>query len=199
MAASMRGMWSRLSQLKQRIVVPERLQRGLPKKISDYVQNMYRDYKSATLDIFSDMKERPIKAGFYITSLGLIGYTWRQNPSEEGFDQELVEASNDLLLLSNFTRNPDSDRHVQKLLLLRNNGVLRYMNLGVCSIVWEDNFDKRVSSFDATCKHLKVSWREFPDRIRDVGFMGRWFYLSKAMEDYDVNYLEFQTRPATSS
>lgn len=158
----------------------------------EYLSNMHRDYKAATVDVFTDMKERPFKAAFYIASLSAIGYMGSQAPDEENFEKELVEASNDLLLLSNLTRNQGSDIHVQKLMALQNAGVLRYMSLGVCSLIWEDHFDKRVALYDAKCDYLSVSWREFPDRIRDVGFMGRWHYLSKAMEDYDINEFEFQ-------
>ena len=156
------------------------------------MSNMYRDYRAATMDVITDMKERPIKAGFYLTCLGLVGYAWTQNPDEESFEDNLVEASNDLLLLSNFTRNRDSDVYVQKLQELRNGGVLRYLNFGVCSVIWEDNFDKRVALYDAKCDYLKVSWRMLPDRIRDVGFLGRWYYISQAMEGYDINELEFE-------
>ncbi|XP_054764730.2 mitochondrial import inner membrane translocase subunit Tim29-like [Lytechinus pictus] len=192
MAASMRQMLSRLSTAKEGLKVPGRLKTGLPKKIGDYLSNMYRDYRAATVDVFTDMKERPFKATFYIASLSAIGYMWSQAPDEENFEIELVNASNDLLLLSNLTRNQGSDGHVQKLTALQNAGVLRFMNLGVCSLIWEDNFDKRVAMYDAKCDYLAVSWRELPDRIRDVGFLGRWHYLSKAMTDYDINEFEFQ-------
>ncbi|XP_041475883.1 mitochondrial import inner membrane translocase subunit Tim29-like [Lytechinus variegatus] len=196
MAASMRQMLSRLSTAKEGLKVPGRLKTGLPKKIGDYLSNMYRDYRAATVDVFTDMKERPFKAAFYIATLSAIGYMWSQAPDEENFEIELVNASNDLLLLSNLTRNQSSDGHVQKLTALQNAGVLRFMNLGVCSLIWEDNFDKRVAMYDAKCDYLAVSWRELPDRIRDVGFLGRWHYLSKAMTDYDINEFEFQNAPS---
>ncbi|KAJ8040537.1 Mitochondrial import inner membrane translocase subunit Tim29 [Holothuria leucospilota] len=157
-----------------------------------YVMQILRDYKSSTLDIFTDARDRPIKAAIYITGISVVGYCWSKNPDEKLFDEALLNASNDLLQVSDLVRNPDSNSHLQDLLEMRNKGFIRRMNLGVCSLMWRDNFGTDVSLFDSSCKHLKVTWKEFPNRILDVGFHGRWLYLEKAMQDYDVNYKEFE-------
>ncbi|PIK40313.1 hypothetical protein BSL78_22841 [Apostichopus japonicus] len=162
------------------------------KKFGDYVLQIMRDYKSSTMDIFKDARDRPIKAAFYITGLSAIGYLGSTNPDEDSFDRALVDASNDLLQVSDLVRNQTSDSHTQDLLEMRNKGVLKRMNLGVCSIMWRDNYSRNLSLFDSTCTHLKVPWKEFPERIVDIGVHGRWLQLEKAMIDYDVNENEFE-------
>ena len=150
------------------------------------------DYKAAVSDIFTDAKNYPYRATFYITTLACATYAWTQNPDEKDFDKALLDSSNDLVLLSDAIRNPDSDAHIQKVTTLRNEGVLRRMSLGVCSVMWRDNYDKNLALYDAKCDHLQVKWRNFHERILDVGFMNRWWYLNRAMEDYDINYREWQ-------
>ncbi|KAI4538869.1 hypothetical protein MG293_011136 [Ovis ammon polii] len=39
-------------------------------------------------------------------------------------------------------------------------------------------------------------WTDFPDRIPDVGFVGRWWVLGARMRDYDINDDEFLHLPA---
>lgn len=151
-----------------------------------------RDYKSSTVNIFTDIRDRPIKASVYITSLCVAGYLCSTNPDENSFDRALVNASNDLLQVSDLVRNQISDMHLQSLLEMRNKGVLRRMNLGVCSIIWRDNYGANLGLFDSSCKHLKVPWKEFPKRIIDVGIHERWLYIERAMIDYDVNENEFE-------
>ncbi len=152
------------------------------------------DYKAATKDIFTDAKNYPYRATFYITTLTCATYAWTRNPSDIDFDSTLLDASNDLVLLSDAIRNPDSDAFIQRCTVLRNEGVLRRMNLLVCSVMWWDNYDKDLALYDAQCDHLKVKWRNFQERILDVGFLGRWWYLNRAMEDYDINYKEWEGR-----
>lgn len=85
---------------------------------------------------------------------------------------------------------------MQSLLKFRNEGRLRHLSLGVLTLVYYTDFDPDVALYEAQCSNLSVPWREFPQRVLDVGFAGRWWNLNSKMKDYDVNEGEFQHLPA---
>jgi hypothetical protein len=149
------------------------------------------DYKMVVIETGQDMKERPIKAGIYIGLLGAIGFLGKTNPSEGSFREELLENMDELLLIGEPIRNPNSDGHMQKLMWCYNNDQIRRLNLGVCSLMWQDNFAKEVDLFEAQCKPLKVGWLDMKERVLDIGIAGRWLWLNKAMIDYDINPTEW--------
>ncbi|XP_072026285.1 mitochondrial import inner membrane translocase subunit Tim29-like [Amphiura filiformis] len=196
MAASIRRIREAVSLAKITQKLPDRLKTGAFAKAGNYVHGLGVDYKNAVKDIFIDAKNYPLRATVYITTLTCATYAWSKNPDENNFDKSLLDASNDLVLLSDAVRNPDSEAFIRRVTVLRNEGVLRRMNLLVGSVMWWDNYDKDVAMYDAQCDHLKVKWRNFQERILDVGFHGRWWYLNKAMEDYDINYKEWEGREA---
>ncbi|XP_040305578.1 mitochondrial import inner membrane translocase subunit Tim29 [Herpailurus yagouaroundi] len=86
--------------------------------------------------------------------------------------------------------------HVQRLLWLRGRGRLRHVSLGLCSLVYEAPVDAQASLYQARCRYLQPRWADFPDRILDVGFVGRWWVLAARMRDCDVNDDEFLHLPA---
>ena len=150
------------------------------------------DYKEVGKDILQDMKSQPIKSSLYIGAIGTFCYFWQHNPTEDSFRQQLVDKANDLLQLSDLIRNPTSNNYVQKLTRSYNEGLVRRFNLGVCSLIWLDNYDKGVDVYQAQCKSLKVGWLDMKDRIVDIGVLGRWIYMDKAMVDYDINPAEWE-------
>ena len=150
------------------------------------------DYKEVGKEILQDMKSHPVKSSVYMGTIGTIIYFNKHNPTEDSFRHQLQNNANDLLLLSDLIRNPDSDNHIQKLVRSYNEGLVRRLSLGVCSFMWLDNYDKDVDVYQARCKSLKVGWLEMKDRIIDVGVLDRWIYMEKAMIDYDINPVEWE-------
>ncbi len=146
-----------------------------------------------------DMKDRPLKAAFYISLLGITGYLAKTNPSLESFEGHLLENTNELLQLGKLVRNRKSDEHMQHLMWCFNEGRIRRLNLGVCSLIWKDNFGKEVDVFEAQCKSLKVGWMDMRDRTLDIGIAGRWLWLEKAMIDYDINIDEWPEETSNTS
>ena len=45
--------------------------------------------------------------------------------------------------------------------------------------------------FDANCSLVKPRWVDFHKQVVDVGFLGRWTSLRKAMFEFDVNQDEW--------
>ncbi|EHB12944.1 hypothetical protein GW7_13285 [Heterocephalus glaber] len=104
-------------------------------------------------------------------------------------------ASGTLLLLAPATRNRDSGSFLQRLLWLRGRGCLRHVNLGLFSLLYEAPFDGQASLYRARCRYLQPRWVDFPGRILDVGFVGRWWVLGARMRDCDINHDEFLHLP----
>ncbi|XP_029787418.1 mitochondrial import inner membrane translocase subunit Tim29-like, partial [Suricata suricatta] len=115
---------------------------------------------------------------------------------EAAFEAALLDASGTLLLLAPATRSRVAEAHVQRLLWLRGRGRLRHVSLGPCSLVYEAPVDAQVSLYQARCRHLQPRWADFPGRVLDVGFAGRWWVLATRMRDCDINDEEFLHLPA---
>ncbi|XP_072255674.1 mitochondrial import inner membrane translocase subunit Tim29 [Pyxicephalus adspersus] len=165
------------------------------KKFVVWTKSLLHDYREACKDIVVGAKERPGKAAFYISLLAGIGVCSSKAPTEDSFQSSLLEASSDLLLLSPWTRNGKSDQHIQRLMELGNEGRLRYINFTIFSLMYEAPYDGECDLYSTQCSHLKPRWTEFPNRVLDVGFFGRWWLLQNKMNDFDINEEEFVYLP----
>lgn len=91
-----------------------------------------------------------------------------------------------------FIRNPVTENYVTWVEQCFNEGIVRRLNLGIVSFMWLDNFDRATAVYKATCPYLKPRFVTFYQRIIDIGFMDRWWFLEEKMNDYDINEAEFQ-------
>lgn len=133
------------------------------------------------------MKKRPVKSSIYVSLLATTGVLIKTNPGAKEFQSRLIESVTDLMLVGDLIRNPVSEKAIDTIVDLSNQQRLKCYNLGICSIMCIKNCSPEVGLYAATCKHLKPHWTEFHKTIIDVGVLGRWIYLEKAMVDYDVN------------
>uniref|UniRef100_A0A8D0GJL3 Translocase of inner mitochondrial membrane 29 n=1 Tax=Sphenodon punctatus TaxID=8508 RepID=A0A8D0GJL3_SPHPU len=156
---------------------------------------LLHDYAEACKDVALGVKERPGKAGLYLSLLAGAAACSLRAPSDTSFEAALLEASGALLFLSPWVRNGGSEGHVQRLTKLRNQGRLRHRNLVFFSLVYEAPFDPDANLYQAQCKYLQPRWTEFPSRVLDVCFWGRWWVLSSKMKDSDINEEEFKHLP----
>ncbi|KAG9470798.1 hypothetical protein GDO78_016729, partial [Eleutherodactylus coqui] len=175
------GLWKRMNERKMVV----------------WTKGLLRDYKEACKDIVVGAKERPGRAAVYLSLLAGIGYCSSSAPAEDSFRCSLLEASSLLLLLSPWIRSATSDRHVQHILDLSNQGRLRHINLLVLSLVYEAPYDPDCDLYNTQCPHLRPRLSDFPRRVLDIGFLGHWWFLEKKMEDYDINEEEFRHLPAS--
>jgi len=173
--------------------ITEKLKTGRLGKISRYFMNIYDDYRTVAVETWADMRANKTKSVIYGIVLGTSGYLIATNPSETHFYKQLMENTNDLLQVGDPIRNMNSDSHMQELYRNWNQGRLRRFTFGVCSVMWVDNFDRDVDLYEAQCKHLKVGWLDWKDKMVDVGIAGRWRLLDRAMFDYDINPNEWPT------
>ena len=150
------------------------------------------DYKTVMVETGQDIKEKPFKSALIFSTTGLLWYMAKTNPDEVGFQEQIVQNTNELGLLGDAIRNRQADKHLEMLVVQHNAGVLKRFNIGICSFMWIDNYDSEVDLYDARCKHLKVGWLNFKDRIVDIGAFGHWWLIKKAMENYDINPDEWE-------
>ncbi|XP_060037740.1 LOW QUALITY PROTEIN: mitochondrial import inner membrane translocase subunit Tim29 [Erinaceus europaeus] len=168
---------------------------GVWARLGTWAGALLRDYSEACGDAVAAARARPGRAAVYAGLLGGAAGCWALAPGEAAFEEALLDASGRLLLLAPATRSRTAEDFVQRLLWLRGAGRLRHVHLGVCSLVYEAPFDAQASLYQARCRHLQPRWSDFPGRVLDVGFAGRWWRLGRRMRDCDVNDTEFQHLP----
>lgn len=169
---------------------------GMWARLGTWARALLRDYAEACGDAAAAARARPGRAAVYVGLLGGAAAFCALAPSETAFEEALLDASGSLLLLAPTTRNRHSEAFLQRLLWLRGRGLLRHVNLGLCSLVYEAPFDAQASLYQARCRYLQPRWIDFPGRVLDVGFLGRWWVLENRMRDCDINDDEFLHLPA---
>ena len=155
------------------------------------VYHLVRDYKAVANSAVTYVRERPIK---FISQLGIVGlgvYCWSQKPDMQSYADELFKSSNELLQVSSLVRNKASDTFVRDLITSYNQNRLTCRSVGVFSVILRNDFPDECDSYDKNCYYVQPRWTKLHERIVDVGILGRWFMLEKAMVDYDVNEEEF--------
>lgn len=169
---------------------------GVWARLGAWARALLRDYAEACRDTAAAARARPGRAAAWAALLGGAAACCSLAPSEAAFEEALLDASGTLLLLAPATRSRPAEGFVQRLLWLRGRGRLRHVNLGLCSLVYEAPCDPQASLYQARCRYLQPRWADFPGRVLDVGFVGRWWVLGARMRDCDVNDEEFAHLPA---
>ncbi|KAM9746642.1 mitochondrial import inner membrane translocase subunit Tim29 [Menidia menidia] len=179
-AAAPKGRWERLKSSKAGV----------------WCRSLLSDYREACREMVVGAWERPLRSSAYGALLAGVWACFHTNPGRCSFEAALLERSNQLGLLSAWTRSAAADGHVQSLARLREQGRLGYASLGLLSLVYRAENHGDTMLFEARCPDLAAPWRELPGRVLDVGFTGRWWVLDSKMEDYDINEEEFKQLPA---
>lgn len=194
--ASLRIVTRMFCSAAETVAATSRWERLKNSKAGVWCRSLASDYKEAFREMVVGAWERPVKASVYGALLGGAWTCFYTKPDRSSFEAALLERSGQLGLLSPWIRSASSDGHVQSLMKLRNEGRLRFLSLGVFILAYHSDFDPDVTLYEAQCSDLSVPWRELPQRVLDVGFVGRWWILDSKMKDYDVNEEEFKHLPA---
>lgn len=144
------------------------------------------------MEAVQDARQHPLKTSAYFASLSIAAYFVKTNPTKEQFECLVTECANDIAVVGDPIRNPCSDKHIRDLVCRANAGLLRRTTFALFSVMWIDNYDPSVDVYEARCKMLKVGWFDWPERIIDIGVLGRWRWLEQAMIDYDINSEEWE-------
>ncbi|XP_023308609.2 mitochondrial import inner membrane translocase subunit Tim29 [Lucilia cuprina] len=177
------------SKVNNTFTLPERFKGTVVEKWANYWKGLLTDYKDVAVGLVKESKEKPRKALFYaISGYGLYQCAQR-NPDEEDFHKQFRSASNNLILVHPSLQNPKSASYIRRLQSDLNQNRLRFLSLGICTILWEDLYDKDDCTYPAQCEYTQVSFWNFHEHIVDVGFWNQFWRLRYELYNFDVNYL----------
>lgn len=156
---------------------------------------IYVDYKNVLFDFSQFVYKKPLKAlRNFGMIFGLVGI-WVTNPEPDSYAAQLMENANTLLLLSSIVRNTKCNERIQNLVKLNSEGRLLVHNLGFFSLVRHKEHSDTSCFYEAKCYYLKERWLYLYKDVVDIGFLGKWYFLEKAMVNYDVNDEELSWLP----
>ena len=165
------------------------------RKLGRSAYNVFTDYKLVFKELYQNMKAKPFRSACTLASLGGLYYVYEQNPDVNSYEDAVLECSNELLQISHLIRNPNSDSYVQNILKYRNQERLQIQTFGFLSLVYVTEFGPGCDLYEKHCEYVQPRWKTFPERVIDVGILGHWFFLERAMKDYDVNEAELANCP----
>ncbi|XP_069126354.1 mitochondrial import inner membrane translocase subunit Tim29-like [Argopecten irradians] len=174
--------------------LPEKWKGGKIEKIANYFQTILRDYHMVYTDTVQYMREHRLKSSLWLSLLGTTGALIATNPSppKDNYESQLVEYHNDIGVVGDAIKNPDSLNYLRQMFGAHKDCKLKFNNLYLVSLVRLDVASTEVDLFASKCKHNKPHWKEFHKSIKDVCAFGHWINLEKAMIDYDVNPSEWE-------
>ena len=164
-------------------------------KIGRSAFNVITDYATVFKDFAKGIRDKPIRAALKLSALGGLYFVYHENPDEQSYIAGLIENANDLLQLSDLIRNPNSDQYIQELVGYHNQGRLTRKSLGLFSLMFVQEYGEQCDLYNAQCYYLQSRWHQLWRQVVDIGILNHWYFLEKAMKDYDVNEAELADCP----
>ncbi|KAL1421352.1 hypothetical protein MTO96_023188 [Rhipicephalus appendiculatus] len=161
-------------------------------RFGTYWKSLLQDYGAALKDILKDSRSRPGKAALMLTGSGAVCVLVATNPGPDSFLDALCSSANDLLLLSDGTRNPESEAYVRRLEACCCHGALRSWDLLLATVVWESDHAEGCDLYAAQCTYLQPRPLAERHRLIDIGLIGMWLNLRRKMKDCDINHAQWQ-------
>ncbi|PZC84031.1 mitochondrial import inner membrane translocase subunit Tim29 [Helicoverpa armigera] len=177
-----------ISNLKNKIKFPEKLQGKILNKWAVYWKNIFGDYRQMLVDLRTDIQDEPLRAMKWTVGLGTLYVLSMRNPSELDFKDHLKRINNETVMVSPDCLNPKTVKHLWYLDTCYNQGVIRYKSLGIFSLMYTTDLNDSCDLYKAQCSYLQPTFTSWPSRIIDVGIMGQWWNLYIKTHNYDVNY-----------
>lgn len=169
------------------VTLPERFKGTIVEKWAKFWKDLCVDYREVVTENYSSARNNPKRTLMVFTTLGLVTYCFKTNPDEFSFREQLINYANELSLVGELARNPVTDEHFLFIESCYNAGLVRRLSCGAFSVMWIDNYDKACAVYKSSCSYLKPRYLTFYERIIDVGFLNKWWWISNVMADYDVN------------
>lgn len=167
--------------------LPERFKGTIVEKWAQYWRGLITDYRDVFLGVIQESKEKPIRAAIYGGFGGAAVYSYKHNPSEVDFIEQLREYNVKMVMIDPVCQNPVSSQYLTFIERCYNEGIVRKLNMGLFSLMWLDNYDRALGLYKATCKFTKPELLTWHNRIIDFGFLDKWWTIEKKMIDYDIN------------
>jgi len=160
-------------------------------RVIDYLTMVKNDYREALREVTDYGKKKPLKAALLSSLLGFGLYANRTNPDEKSYRENFLLNCHDLSQIGDPVRSDGAEKLHNYVARAYNAGLLRRLDLVVCSLIWVDNQDPAMGVFSAQCQYTQPTWADLRYRIVDVGFLGDWWISSKKMVEYDVDTREW--------
>ena len=160
-------------------------------RLINYLTMVKTDYREALREITDYGRRKPVKATLIYSLLGLGLYANQTNPDEKSYRENFIQNCQDLSQVGDPVRSPGAERLEDYVARAYNAGLLRRLDLVVCSLMWVDNQDPGMGVYSSQCQYLQPRWSDMRYRIVDVGLFGDWWISSKKMLEYDVNHDEW--------
>lgn len=183
----------------------------------NYVKQLAQDYATATRDTGNFILENPVRSLAWGCAITAGSITYAFCPTEADYHTTLVESGLDMWEVPPLLRNPRSANHITERFDLWSRGRLRVSQLGLLSVVWRDDRSPECMLYSEACPYSlpangggqftslvrlllfdrpnEVGWTRLfyilSDRVLDIGFMGRWWFMHYDMQDYDINPSEW--------
>ena len=174
------------TKISDTFTLPEKYKGTIVEKWALYWKHLGIDYKDVFVGVLQQTKEKPIRAGLY----GVTGYSAykciENNPSHLEFLEQLRYYNTDLVQVDQRCQKPESAEYITFLHRCYNENVVRYLNVGVMSFIWIDDYDKALGLYKSTCSYTQPEYLTFHKRIVDIGFWNKWWILTNKMKNYDV-------------
>lgn len=174
---------------RNKFAIPERYKGTLIEKWANYWKGLLSDYKDVTVGLIHESRLKPRKTMFYILSGYGVFQCIKRNPNEEQFLKQFRSACNDVIMVHPSLQNQQSVSYLRRMQRDQNQNRLRFLSLGLFTILWEDLYDKDDCTYPAQCEFTQVNKWNFHEHILDVGFWDQYWRLEYEMYNYDVNYL----------
>lgn len=153
---------------------------------------MGEDYKRASLDTVYLFRDKPFRMTAYVTMAVATTYMYKNNPSMDDYETHLATMTADIAEVGADIRDNAKCKQVQQITHHHTHDRLKRFTFGVCSVIWISDYPAYVDLYEAKDKNVKMTWSEWPNYIIDVGFLGRWRWSEKFMEDFDINPEEWK-------
>ena len=136
-----------------------------------------------------------IIAESFLLAIGATLYAITTNPDDVHYRPAILQATDDLAMVSDLNRNPATEKFLTGIHSAYNKGILRRLSLGPFSLMWLHNYDGKCAVYPSQCDYMKPGIMDFHKRIVDVGCFGRWWNIHRYMTDYNINHAEFLSVP----
>lgn len=167
--------------------IPERAKGTVVEKWIKYWEGLINDYVEVFRDTAEESRNKPLKTAALVAAGSFITFAIYNNPTEQDYRDRVIYYQNLYGLVGKPIRNPGAEVYLKSLENSFNYRLIRRFSLGVCSVIWLDNYDPGLGIYKAQCEYLKPKYVTFHERIIDIGFLNKFWALEKNMEDYDVN------------
>lgn len=175
------------TRISDKFKFPEKYKGTFLEKWANYWKQLATDYKDVVLDTVKSIRNKPIRASLYGTTLCSLYLMAKNNPDKEEFMLELRNYNKHLMLVHESCHNPISAKHIKIIENGINENTFHWINLGIFTLLWCDNYSPDLGLYKATCNYLQPEYLTFHERILDIGWMNTWWTLKRKMIDYDVD------------